>query len=63
MIQTLASSAFAAAVALAAPAALAAVAAGQAAPNFTLTDIGGKPHSLSDFKGKSPVVLVFGNFT
>jgi peroxiredoxin len=59
MIKTLAASAFAAAVVLAAPATLAAVAAGQAAPNFTLTDIGGKQHSLSDFKGKYVVLEWF----
>jgi peroxiredoxin len=64
MIKTLTASALAAVVALAAatftaPGALAAVAAGQAAPNFTLTDIGGKPHSLSDFKGKYVVLEWF----
>ncbi len=29
---------------------------GQAAPDFTLTDINGRPHSLSDFKGKTVVL-------
>ena len=29
---------------------------GQAAPDFTLTDIGGKSHSLSAFKGKTVVI-------
>jgi hypothetical protein len=29
---------------------------GQPAPNFTLTDINGKTHSLSDFKGKTVVI-------
>ena len=59
MIKTFAASAFAAAVVLCAPAALAAVAAGQPAPDFTLTDIGGKQRSLSDFKGKYVVLEWF----
>jgi peroxiredoxin len=64
MIKTLAASAFTVAVALAAavlavPGALAAVGAGQAAPEFTLTDIGGKQRSLSDFKGKYVVLEWF----
>lgn len=29
---------------------------GQPAPNFTLTDINGKSHSLSDYKGKTVVI-------
>jgi hypothetical protein len=29
---------------------------GKAAPDFTLTDMNGKPHSLSDFKGKTVVL-------
>jgi hypothetical protein len=29
---------------------------GQAAPDFTLTDISGQPHSLSEFKGKTVVL-------
>lgn len=32
---------------------------GQAAPDFTLPDTGGKPFKLSDFKGKRNVVLAF----
>ena len=32
---------------------------GQQAPDFTLTDTGGKPVKLSDFKGKKNVVLAF----
>ncbi len=59
MIKRFAASAFAAAVVLCAPAALAAVAAGQPAPDFTLTDIGGKQHSLSEFKGKYVVLEWF----
>jgi len=59
MMKTFAASAIAAAVGLAAPVALAAVAAGQAAPDFTLTDIQGKKHSLSDFKGKYVVLEWF----
>ena len=33
--------------------------AGDAAPDFTLVDHLGQKQTLSDFKGKSPVVLVF----
>ena len=33
--------------------------AGDAAPDFTLTDTAGKPVKLSDFKGKKSVVLAF----
>jgi peroxiredoxin (alkyl hydroperoxide reductase subunit C) len=29
------------------------------APNFTLPDFNGKPVSLSDFRGKANVLLVF----
>jgi len=37
---------------------------GDAAPDFELRDAGGEnPLSLSDFKGKRPVALVFGSFT
>lgn len=32
---------------------------GQAAPDFTLPDTGGKPVKLSDFKGNKNVVLAF----
>jgi cytochrome oxidase Cu insertion factor (SCO1/SenC/PrrC family) len=32
---------------------------GDAAPDFTLTDTGGKPVKLSEFKGKKNVVLAF----
>jgi len=38
--------------------------AGDLAPDFELWDVGGQ-HSvrLSDFRGKTPVALVFGSFT
>lgn len=38
--------------------------AGDPAPDFQLSDVDGE-HSvrLSDFQGKTPVVLVFGSFT
>ncbi|MGZ4690543.1 MAG: peroxiredoxin [Acidimicrobiia bacterium] len=36
---------------------------GQAAPDFTLKDQAGNDVSLSDYKGKQPVVLVFYPFT
>ena len=32
---------------------------GDTAPDFTLTDTGGKPVKLSDFRGKKSVVLAF----
>ena len=32
---------------------------GQPAPNFTLTNLDGKPLSLSDYRGKKNVLLVF----
>lgn len=32
---------------------------GQPAPDFTLENMEGKPLSLSDFRGKKSVVLVF----
>jgi len=64
MIKTFAASAFATVVALAAtvlavPGALAAVAAGQPAPDFTLTDIRGQQRSLSEYKGKYVVLEWF----
>ena len=38
--------------------------AGDLAPDFTLFDIEGKDSvTLSDFRGKRPVALVFGSFT
>jgi peroxiredoxin len=38
--------------------------AGDLAPDFTLHDIEGKDSvTLSDFRGKKPVALVFGSFT
>ncbi len=38
--------------------------AGDMAPDFTLHDIEGKNAvTLSDFRGKKPVALVFGSFT
>lgn len=37
---------------------------GQDAPDFTLPDLGGKGEiTLSDYRGKQPVVLVFGSIT
>ena len=37
---------------------------GDMAPDFTLYDIEGKDSvTLSDFRGKKPVALVFGSFT
>ncbi len=32
---------------------------GQPAPDFTLEDVSGQPITLSDFRGKKTVVLVF----
>jgi len=58
-MRALTASAFVAALAVVAPAAQANVAAGEAAPNFTLTDIQGNKHSLSDFKGKYVVLEWF----
>jgi peroxiredoxin len=46
-------------LALLAPAASANVAAGQAAPDFTLTDIQGKPQKLSTYRGKYVVLEWF----
>ncbi|HEU5283757.1 MAG TPA: thioredoxin family protein [Burkholderiales bacterium] len=46
-------------LALLAPAASANVAAGQAAPDFTLTDIQGKPQKLSAYRGKYVVLEWF----
>lgn len=38
--------------------------AGDLAPDFTLSDVSGKESvTLSDFRGKKPVALVFGSFT
>lgn len=38
--------------------------AGDLAPDFTLSDISGTESvTLSDFRGKKPVVLVFGSYT
>lgn len=38
--------------------------AGDIAPDFTLYDIDGRnPVTLSDFRGKKPVALIFGSFT
>lgn len=59
MSKTFTASAFAAVLAVAAPMAQAAVAAGQSAPNFTLTDIQGNKHSLMDFQGKYVVLEWF----
>jgi peroxiredoxin len=59
MNKTFVASALATVLTIAAPAVLAAVAAGQAAPDFTLTDIHGQQHSLSDFKGKYVVLEWF----
>jgi hypothetical protein len=36
---------------------------GAEAPDFTLADLDGKPVTLSKFRDKKPVVLVFGSFT
>ena len=36
---------------------------GAMAPDFTLADLDGKPVSLSQFRDRKPVVLVFGSFT
>lgn len=38
---------------------LARIKAGDAAPDFTLEDQDGKPVSLSDYRGKKTIVLVF----
>ena len=32
---------------------------GEVAPDFSLTDVSGNPVSLSDFKGKQNIVLIF----
>jgi len=38
--------------------------AGDMAPDFTLSDIEGQDSvTLSDFRGKKPVALIFGSFT
>jgi len=55
----IAASLFAASLAFAAPATFANVSAGAAAPDFTLTDIQGKPHKLSAYKGKYVVLEWF----
>lgn len=36
---------------------------GDEAPDFVLTDLDGKTVSLSQFRGKKPVMIVFGSFT
>ena len=36
---------------------------GDSAPDFTLADLDGKPVSLSQFRDKKPVALIFGSFT
>lgn len=36
---------------------------GEAAPDFTLHDVEGKPFRLSDYAGRVPVVIEFGSFT
>lgn len=36
---------------------------GQAAPDFKLKDAAGKEVTLSSFKDRQPVVLVFGSYT
>ena len=36
---------------------------GEEAPDFALRTLGGEIVKLSDFKGKKPVVLVFGSYT
>ena len=59
MNQPFASIVAAGVLALATPLAFAAVAAGQAAPDFGLTDIQGKKRSLSEFKGKYVVLEWF----
>lgn len=59
MIKTFTAAVFAAAVVLSAPTAFAAVAAGQSAPDFTLTDISGKQRSLAEYKGKYVVLEWF----
>jgi peroxiredoxin len=59
MKATIAASLFAAGLAFTTPAALANVAAGAPAPDFTLTDIQGKPHKLSTYKGKYVVLEWF----
>jgi hypothetical protein len=38
------------------------LAAGTEAPDFTLPDASGRPVTLRSFRGKRPVVLVFGSF-
>ena len=46
-------------VAMRVPASRPLVVVGQPVPNFTLPDAAGRPVSLSDYRGKKPVVLVF----
>jgi hypothetical protein len=36
---------------------------GEAAPDFTLRDVEGKPFRLSDLAGRVPVLIEFGSFT
>jgi len=46
-------------VAMRVPAGRPLVTIGQPAPGFTLPDAAGRPVSLSDYRGRKPVVLVF----
>ena len=55
-LRSIAVPALAAAAVLAAAAPAAAVAVGEAAPAFTLTDLGGEPRSLADYRGKVVVL-------
>ena len=41
------------------PAATPAIRAGEPAPDFTLSDASGAPVTLSSFRGRQPVVIVF----
>ena len=58
-MRSLVATALAATLAAGAPAVLANVASGQAAPDFTLTDIEGKQRSLFDYRGKYVVLEWF----
>jgi AhpC/TSA family protein len=46
-------------VAMRVPASRPLVAVGASVPDFTLPDAAGRPVSLSDYRGKKPVILVF----